>query len=127
MLLRRLVAALCPLLLCMLTCVLFRWLDGLLGASAFFSFLLKGLFTGLCLALVLPLSGIRLRTNGLMPCLLIGAGLLLLLLGYQYLETLGVLHSPLLLTLISINGQVILAESAVMGFMCLTALLNWRH
>ncbi|MEG2703203.1 MAG: hypothetical protein RSA65_11335, partial [Clostridia bacterium] len=73
MLLRRLVAALCPLLLCMLTCVLFRWLDGLLGASAFFSFLLKGLFTGLCLALVLPLSGIRLRTNGLMPCLLIGA------------------------------------------------------
>ena len=44
MLLRKLVAALCPLLLCIVLCLLYRWLDGVLGAGLFWSFLLKGAF-----------------------------------------------------------------------------------
>ena len=40
MLLRKLVAALCPLLLCLVLCLLYRWLDGVLAAGLFWSFLL---------------------------------------------------------------------------------------
>lgn len=126
MLLRKLAAALGPLLLCLVVCAAFRWVDGLLGAANFSAFLLKGLLLGLCLALVLPLAGVSARTNGLVPWLFAGAGLLLILLAYQYLETSGVLHSALLLNLISINGQVVLVESTVMGYLCATALMYRR-
>ena len=127
MLLRKLAAALGPLLLCLVVCAAFRWVDGLLGAANFFAFLLKGLLLGLCLALVLPLAGVSARTNGLVPWLFAGAGLLLILLAYQYLETSGVLHSALLLNLISIHGQVVLVESTVMGYLCATALMYRRR
>ncbi|MEF9879309.1 MAG: hypothetical protein RSB06_02385 [Clostridia bacterium] len=127
MLLRKLVAALCPLLLCMLTCVLFRLLDSWLGASSFFSFLLKGLLLGACLSLVPPLAGIKSRNNGLTAWLFAGAGLLLCMLLYQYLETIEVLHSPLLLSLITINAQVVLVESTVMGFLVVTGLMNRKR
>lgn len=127
MALRKLTAALCPLLLCMAVCVAYRWLDSLLGASNFFSFLLKGVLIGGCLALILPLAGVSARTNGLAGWLFAGAGLLLMLLLYQYLETVGALHSPLLLKLITINGQVVLVESAVMGYLCATAMLYRRR
>ena len=53
MLLRKLVAALCPLLLCIVLCLLYRWLDGVLGAGLFWSFLLKGLLLGVMLALII--------------------------------------------------------------------------
>ena len=51
MLLRKLVAALCPLLLCVITCAAFRWLDGWLGAGSFLAFAVKGLLLGAALAL----------------------------------------------------------------------------
>ncbi len=76
MLLRRLVAALGPLLLCVLVCAVFRWLDGMIGAASFLAFLLKGALLGAALALTLPLAGIRARTNGLTGWLLLGAGIL---------------------------------------------------
>ena len=41
MLLRKLVAALCPLLLCIVLCLLYRWLDGVLGAGLFWSLLIN--------------------------------------------------------------------------------------
>ena len=50
MLLRRLVAALGPLLLCVLVCAIFRWLDGMIGAASFLAFLLKGALLGAALA-----------------------------------------------------------------------------
>ena len=56
MLLRRLVAALGPLLLCVLVCAVFRWLDGMIGAASFLAFLLKGALLGAALALTLPLA-----------------------------------------------------------------------
>ena len=53
MLLRRLVAALGPLLLCVLVCAVFRWLDGMIEAASFLAFLLKGALLGAALALTL--------------------------------------------------------------------------
>lgn len=127
MLLRKLTAAFGPLLLCAVTCMLYRWLDGALGAGLYWSFLLKGVLLGVCAALILPCAGVKSFTNGLTPLLYVGAGVLLALLIYQYLETVGVLHSALLLTVLTINGQVVLVESTVMGFMTLTAILNRRR
>lgn len=124
MLLRKLTAAFCPLLLCLVTCILYRWLDGVLGAGLFMSFLLKGVLLGLCAALILPSAGIKSRANGLTLWLLIGAGVLLVTLVLQYLETIGAASLPLLKAALGVNGQVVLVESTVMGFMTLTALLN---
>ena len=127
MLLRKLVAALTPLLLCLLTSVLFRWLDGLMPSGNFFLFVLKGLLLGLCVALLLPVAGISTRNNGLMHWLFVAAVVLALLVLYQYLETVRVVNWPALKTLISINGQVVLVESTVMGFLLLTGILGRRR
>ncbi len=123
MLLRKLVAALGPRLLCIVACAAFRWLDGVLGAGSFFAFLLKGVLLGAALALFMPLAGLSVRTNGLVPWLWLGAGLLLLTLLYQYMETVGALHVPLLRAVLTINGQVVLIESAAMGYLAATSLL----
>ena len=123
MLLRRLVAALGPLLLCVLVCAVLRWLDSLMGATSFLAFLVKGLLLGVALALTLPLAGVRARTNGLTGWLLLGAGLLAAVLAYQYLETEGLISVPVLRAVLSINGQVVLTEGAVLGYLCTTAAL----
>lgn len=127
MLLRKLVAALCPLLLCILVCAGLRVLDGWLGSTSFFAFLLEGVLLGAALALMLPLAGIRARTNGLTGWLLLGAGLLLLVLIYQYLEATGVIHVPLLRSMMMMNGQVVFVEGATMSYLILTALLYRRR
>ena len=127
MLLRKLVAALCPLLLCVVTCAAFLWLDGWLGAGSFMAFAIKGLLLGAALALTLPLAGIQAHTNGLAAWLLLGAALLALALAYQYLETVGAVHVPLLRAVLSINGQVVLVEGAAAGYLCTTALLYRRR
>lgn len=127
MLLRKLTAAFCPPLLCLAVCILYRWLDGVLGAGMFGSFCLKGLALGVAVALILPVAGVKTYHNGLTNWLLAGAGLLLALLLYQYLETVGAVHSQLLLTILTVNGQVVLVESTVMGCMAMTALLNRKR
>lgn len=123
MLLRRLVAALGPLLLCVLVCAAFRWLDGWMGTASFLAFLLKGALLGVALALTLPLAGVRARTNGLTGWLLLGAGILAAALAYQYLETEGLISMPVLRAVLSINGQVVLTEGAALGYLCTTAAL----
>ena len=65
MLLRRLMAALGPLLVCIGLCAVLRLLDGALGAGQFLTFALKGLLLGAALALTLPLAGVKARTTGL--------------------------------------------------------------
>ena len=127
MLLRRLAASLCPLLMCLLTCIVFRWLDGLMDNGNFFLFILKGLSLGLCIGLLLPVAGISTRTNGLISWLYVAITTLLLLLLYQYLETIRLIHWPILKSLITINGQVILVESTVTGFLLVTALLHQKR
>ena len=117
MLLRKLTAALLPLLLCVVFCAALRLLDGWLGAGGFWAFALKGVLLGGLLALVLPIAGVRAHTNGLTPWLFTGAGILLAFLLYQYMETIGTLHSAFLSSLLTVNGQVILVESAFMGYL----------
>ena len=117
MLLRKLIVAVCPLAVCALVCGLFRWLDGALGSTAYASFVLKGVLLGAALALTLPIAGVKAYTNGLAGWLLAGAALLGALLLYQYLETTGAVHVPVLSTLLAVNGQVVLVESAAMGYL----------
>ena len=126
MFLRKLLAVVCPALMCLVCCVVFRWLDTLMAATEFWSLALKGVLLGIAIALLLPIAGISTRNNGLIPWLYGAAALLLALLVYQRLETAGVVHVPVLLALISINGQVLLAESATLGFLVITALMNGK-
>lgn len=123
MLLRKLVAALCPLFLCALGCAAFRLLDGWLGAGSFFAYLLKGVMLGGMLALTLPLAGVHAHTTGLTGWLWLGAGLLLAVLGYQYLDSTGLVSVPVLRAVFKANGQVVLIESAAMGHLAVCALL----
>lgn len=127
MLLRKLVAALCPLLLCLLTCAAFSWIDGLMVGAAFLAFVLKGVLLGICLALILPVAGVSMRTNGLMPWLLAGAGLLVVLLLFQYLQGTNLVHAQILRPILSVNGQVLLVEGTVMGYMATMGLMLRRR
>ena len=123
MLLRKLVAAFCPLLLCAVVCLLMRWVDGWLGSGSFWAFALKGAALGAALALTLPAAGVKAHTNGLAGWLLLGAALPMAVVVYQYLETAGAVHVPVLRAMLPFNGQVVLAESAVAGY--LTACGLW--
>ena len=123
MLLRKLIVAVCPMAICFLVCGLFRWLDGVFGSTAYASFVLKGILLGAALAMTLPIAGVRAYTNGLCGWMLLGAGLLAATLLYQYLETTGAVHVPVLRALLTVNGQVVLVESAAMGY--LTAAGLW--
>lgn len=122
MLLRKLIVAVCPLAICGLVCGLFRWLDGWLGSTAYAAFVLKGVLLGAALALTLPIAGVKAYTNGLAGWLLLGAGLLAATLLYQYLETTGAVHVPVLRALLTVNGQVVLVESAAMGYLLVAGL-----
>lgn len=127
MLLRKLMAAFCPLALCAVVCTLFRWLDSWLGSSHFWAFALKGALLGAALALILPIAGVRARTNGLAGWLLAGAALLAAALLYQYLESTGAMHVPLFKALLSFNGQVVLVEGAAAGYLTAAGLLYRRR
>ena len=127
MLLRKLAAAFVPLLLCIVVCTAFRWVDGLWGSSSFLAFALKGALLGAALALTLPAAGVRAHTNGLTGWLFLGAAVLLLALVYQYLETSGMVHVPVLQAIMAFNGQVVLVEAAAMGYMTAAGLLYRRR
>ncbi len=127
MLMRRLLAALGPVLLCLVTCALYRWLDERFGGGDFWRFALKGVLLGVCVALLLPVAGISVRSNGLIPMLWVGAGLLLAALGYQYLDAAGVLRWELVRAVRAGIGQAVLADSAAMSFQAVTAALNGKR
>ena len=124
---RKLFVVLGPLLLCLLTCTLYMWLDNLLPAGSFFQYALKGALLGLALATVLPVAGITAKNTGLTAMLYVAAGLLLATLTYQYLETVGAVRWPALKALITVNGQVVLVESTAAAYLALTAALNRRR
>ncbi len=114
MLLRKLAAFVCPLLICLFLCLAFGWLDGVLQAS-FFSYLIKGLALGAGLALIPPLAGVKARLTGLSKWLLAGAALLIAALTLQYLQSIGTLNASFIP--VRLNGQTVLIESAVLGYM----------
>ena len=117
--LRKLVAALGPLLVCVLAVTASGWVDGWLGANSFWAFALKGLLLGVGLAVALPAGGIRALTNGLTGWLLAGAALLAAVVVYQYLVSAGVLPAA---PLPAASGQAVWTESAFAGFLCATAI-----
>ena len=127
MLLRKLVAAFCPLLLCAVVCVAFRWVDGWLGSASFWAFVIKGGLLGAALALSLPSAGVKAHTNGLIGWLLAGAGLLIAVIVYQYLEVSGVVHVPVLQAAFAFNGQVVLVESTAAGYLTVCSLWYRRR
>lgn len=127
MLLRKLAAALGPVAVCAAVCTVFRWLDGWLGSTGFWAFALKGVVLGAALALTLPLAGVHARTTGLTGWLFAGAAVLLMVLGYQYLESIGAVNVSLLRALLSFNGQVVLVEGAAMGYLLLAGLWYRRR
>ncbi len=122
MLLRKLVVALGPILICILLCTVFRWIDGFMGSTAFWAFAIKGALLGAALSAVLPMSGVRVRVNGLTGWLWLGVGLLFAAIVYQYLETTGGLHLEVLSSLMDFNGQVVLVEGTALGYMAAAAL-----
>lgn len=126
MFLRKLVAAVCPLLFCILLSIAFRWLDSLSWLSGFWGYAIKGLLLGFALGLILPTGGVKSHMNGLQPWFLGGVGLLAALMLLQYLAFAGVLRL-LLLELLGLNPQVVLVEGAAAGFMLVTALLNRKR
>lgn len=124
MMLRKLIAAVLPPVLCILLGFAFRWLDGLAWLNPFWGFALKGLLLGILLALVLPIGGVKSRMNGLQPWFLGGAGLLVALVLLQYLGYAGVLILPAFL---HPGSPLLLAEGAAVGFVLVTVVLNRRR
>ncbi len=124
--LRKLVAALCPLLYCILLAIVFRWLDSLAWLNDFWGYALKGLLLGAAIALILPAGGVSSYMNGLQPWLAAGALLLLALVLLQYLCHTGLIRLTVL-DLLGLNPQLVLAEGTAIGFMALTVFLNRRR
>ena len=127
MFLRKAWVVLGPALLCLVTCIVFRWLDMWFAEGSFFLYVLRGVLIGLCLALLLPVSGLTLQNNGLTGMLYFAALLLALVLTYQYLESVRAVSLPALRNLIAINGQVLMVEGAALGFTLLCAMLHPRR
>ncbi len=122
MLLRRLLVVTAPLMLCLVVCTVFHWLDSALGATSFFSYLLKGIVLGFGMALLLPCAGIKTFTSGLVWWMFVSMGILALLLIVQYLQSINVLT----LSFLPLNGQIVLVQSTVLGFVSGTTVFN-RH
>lgn len=113
MFLRKLMVMVVPLLLVMVVCLLLP----LLGGLGFWSNVLKGTLMGAALALLLPLSGAGRKREPFAGLLWIPALLLMLVVGYQYAASLGGANLPVLALLITDNPQVVLTESAFVGYM----------
>lgn len=123
MLLRRMMAAVLPPVYCVAAVFAFRWLDGQSWLPVFWGYVLKGLLLGVVLAVILPTAGVKSRMNGLQPWVLVGAGLVLVLIVAQFLSFSGVISLPLLAP----DPQLVLAESAAVGFLAVTVLLNRKR
>ena len=113
MFLRKLTVMVAPLLLAAALCLLFPVMGGL----GFWSNVLKGLLMGVVLALLLPLSGAGRKREPFAGLLWVPAVVLALVVTYQYLESIGTVNWPVLSMLTPRDGQVVLVECAVTGYM----------
>ena len=118
MFLRKLTVIVVPLALGWALCVLFPLLSGL----GFWSNVLKGLLLGAGLALLLPLSGAGRKKEPFAGLLWVPALLLMLTVGYQYLHSIGAASVPMLNNLATTDGQVVLVECVLVGYMTLQSL-----
>ena len=120
MFLRKLMVIVVPLLLAGLLCVVFPLLLGM----PFWTDALVGLLLGVCLALLLPLSGASKRREPFAGLLWVSAVILLVVVIVQYLETRGI-SVPVLGMLRTTQGPVVMVECAFIGYM-LTAFIRTR-
>ena len=112
MFLRKLVVVVLPLLMTTLLCLLLPLMDGI----PFWTEVFKGLTLGVALALILPLCGATKKREpfaGLLWAPLIT--LIVVVLG-QYLSVIGI-DLPVLSMLRTGDGNVILVESAFIGYL----------
>ena len=113
MFLRKLTVMVAPLLLAAGLCLLFPVMGGL----GFWSNVLKGLLMGVVLALLLPLSGAGRKREPFAGLLWVPAVALALVVTYQYLESIGTVNWPVLSMLTTRDGQVVMVECALTGYM----------
>lgn len=116
MFLRKLMVVLLPLLICVLLAVLFPFLSGTFANLGFFEFVVKGLLLGISLALLIPLMGGRKRET-FTRLYWAPAVLLFLTILYQYLHQSGAVRIDALSFLAAISEQILMVESAFLGFM----------
>ena len=113
MFLRKLLVMVVPLLLCAALCLL----TPLLGGLGFPGDVLKGMLLGVALALLLPLSGATRRKEPFAVLLVVPLLALVLIVLYQYLASLDAVHLAVLDALATGDRQVVLVESAFIGYM----------
>ena len=113
MFLRKLTVMVAPLLLALGLCLLFPVMGGL----GFWSNVLKGLLMGVVLALLLPISGAGRKREPFAGLLWVPAVVLALAVTYQYLESIGTVNWPVLSMLTTRDGQVVMVECALTGYM----------
>ena len=113
MFLRKLTVITLPLGMLLLICLLMP-LFSMLGA--FFGSLILGAVLGVALSLLLPLAGATRMREPFAHLLWIPAVLLLCILIYQYLASLGT-DIPLLRLLSTLDSRIITVESAFMSYM----------
>lgn len=115
MFLRKLIAALGPLLLC-LGLVLLLPLVQKISGDWFLQFFLSGLLIGAALAALVPLIGAR-RREPFLPLLWVSVVILILVIGYQALFHAHAINLAALEFLAASSDLVVLVESAFLGFM----------
>lgn len=121
MFLRKLVVVVLPLLMTALLCVLFPLMDGV----PFWTEVFKGVTLGVCLALVLPLCGAMKKREPFAGLLWAPLTMLIVVVLSQYLAVIGI-EVPVLNMLRTGDGNVILVESAFIGFLLVEMLRTRR-
>lgn len=121
MFLRKLVVILLPLLMAALLCLIFPLMDGI----PFWTEVLKGVTLGVALALVLPLCGATKKREPFAGLLWVPLMMLIVAVLSQYLAVIGV-EVPVLHMLRTGDSNVILVESAFIGFLAVTLIRSRR-
>ena len=112
MFLRKLCVVVLPLAMAALLCFLFPLMDGI----PFWTEVFKGLTLGVCLALVLPLCGALKKREPFAGLLWAPLTTLIVVVLGQYLSVIGI-DLPVLSMLRTGDGNVILVESAFIGYL----------
>ena len=121
MFLRKLVVVVLPLLMAALLCLVLPLMDGI----PFWTEVFKGLALGICLALMLPLCGALKKREPFAGLLWAPLTTLIVVVLGQYLAVIGI-ELPLLSLLRTGDGNVILVESAFIGYLLVEMLRTHR-